>query len=66
MCWIEAGWQETEVRSGLSGFADVDFSVAVPRPAPYLYAREAFLYLVSFIALYVGRHRLRTLGIWTD
>ena len=50
---LEAGWQDSEVRSGLSGFADVDFSVAVPRPAPYLYAREAFLYLVSFIALYV-------------
>ena len=50
---LEAGWQDSEVRSGLSGFADVNFSVAVPRPAPYLYAREAFLYLVSFIALYV-------------
>ena len=51
---LEAGWQESEVRNGLAGFADVDFSVAVPRPAPYLYAREAFLYLVSFIALYVS------------
>ena len=50
---LEAGWQDSEVRNGLSGFAEVDFSVAVPRPAPYLYAREAFLYLVSFIALYV-------------
>lgn len=50
---LEAGWRESEVRNGLSGFADVNFSVAVPRPAPYLYAREAFLYLVSFIALYV-------------
>ena len=50
---LEAGWQDSEVRNGLAGFADVDFSVAVPRPAPYLYAREAFLYLVAFIALYV-------------
>ena len=50
---LEAGWQESEVNNGLSAFADVGFSVAVPRPAPYLYAREAFLYLVSFIALYV-------------
>ena len=50
---LEAGWQDGEVRNGLSGFAEVDFSVAVPRPAPYIYAREAFLYLVSFIALYV-------------
>lgn len=50
---LGAGWQDSEVTNGLSGFADVDFSVAVPRPTPYLYAREAFLYLVSFIALYV-------------
>ena len=51
---LEAGWQESEVRNGLAGFAEVAFSVAVPRPTPYLYAREAFLYLVSFIALYVA------------
>ena len=51
---LEAGWQEREVNTGnLSAFADVDFPVAVPRPRPYLHAREAFLYLVSFIALYV-------------
>ena len=50
---VEAGWQEREVNSNLASFADVDFPVAVPRPRPYLYAREAFLYLVSFIALYV-------------
>ena len=51
---LEAGWQESEIRNGLASFAAVDFPVAVPRPAPYLYAREAFLYLVSFIALYVS------------
>ena len=51
---LQAGWQEGEVRNGLSSFADVDFAVAVPRPTPYLYAREAFLYLVSFIAMYVS------------
>ena len=50
---LEAGWQEREVNSGLAAFADVAFPVAVPRPRPYLYAREAFLYLISFIALYV-------------
>ena len=50
---LEAGWPERDLRSALAAFADVDFPVAVPRPRPYLYAREAFLYLVSFIALYV-------------
>ena len=51
---LNAGWHESEVRTGLSSFAASDFPVAVPRPTPYLYAREAFLYLVSFIALYVA------------
>jgi hypothetical protein len=50
---VRAGWEEREVNSGLAAFADIAFPVAVPRPRPYLHAREAFLYLVSFIALYV-------------
>ena len=50
---VEAGWQEREVNSSLAAFAEIPFPVAVPRPRPYLYAREAFLYLISFIALYV-------------
>ncbi len=50
---VEAGWEEREVSSGLATFAEVAFPVAVPRPRPYLYAREAFFYLTSFITLYV-------------
>ena len=50
----QSGWEDGEVRNGLAAFADVDFPIAVPRPTPYLHAREAFLYLVSFIALYVS------------
>ena len=33
-------------------FADVSFPVPVPRPKPYLSAREVFVYLVLFAALY--------------
>ena len=51
---LRAGWQERDLRNALTAFADVDFPVAVPRPRPNIYAREAFLYLVSFIALYVS------------
>ena len=50
---LQAGWREEELANALSAFADIDFPVPVPRPKPYLQAREAFLYLVSFIALYV-------------
>ena len=51
---LRAGWQESEVRNVLASFADIVFPVAVPRPKPSFHAREAFLYLVSFIALYVS------------
>ena len=57
---LEAGWQERDLRSALAAFSDVDFPVAVPRPRPYLHAREAFLYLVSFISLYVFAFSLGT------
>ena len=50
----QAGWQDDEVRKGLSAFADLDYPLAVPRPTPYVHAREAFIYLISFIALYVS------------
>src|SRR3989344_1912785 len=49
---VRAGWQEEEVQKALASFAEVDFPVPVPKPKPYLQAREAFLYLISFITLY--------------
>ena len=49
----KAGWQAEEVQKALSAFADIQFPVAVPKPKPYLQAREAFLYLISFITLYI-------------
>ena len=51
---MKAGWKEQEIKDGLTLFADIDFPLAVPRPKPYLPAREAFLYLVSFVALYIA------------
>ena len=58
---LQASWQKEEVRNVLSSFADVDFPVPVPRPKPYLQAREAFLYLVSFITLYISAVSVGTL-----
>ena len=48
----EAGWQQEEVQKALASFAEVSFPVPVPKPKPYLQAREAFLFLISFITLY--------------
>lgn len=50
---LQAGWQEEEIKNTLAAFADIQFPVPVPKPKPYLQAREAFLYLISFIALYI-------------
>ena len=58
---LQAGWQGEEVRNVLSSFADVDFPIPVPRHKPYLEAREAFLYLVSFITLYISAISFGTL-----
>jgi ABC-type Fe3+ transport system permease subunit len=50
---LRADWQEDEVVSALDAFADVDFPIPVPRRKPYLSAREAFIYLVLFLCLYI-------------
>ena len=42
---LDAGWPAEQVTDGLRAFAAIDFPVPVPRPKPYLSAREAFLCL---------------------
>lgn len=49
-----AGWPMAQTRSVLNGYADIEFPVPVPKPRPYLSAREAFLYLVLFATLYLA------------
>ncbi len=51
---LKASWPEDEVSKALSYFADVDFPLPVPRRKPYMSAREAFLYLLMFLTLYVS------------
>ena len=55
---LEAGWAPDQVRGALGGFADVTFPIPVPRPKPYVFAREAFVYLVLFSTLYVSAFNL--------
>jgi hypothetical protein len=47
-----AGWPGAQITNALDAYADVPFSIPVPRPRPSLTAREAFLYLVMFSTLY--------------
>jgi hypothetical protein len=56
-----AGWPVEQVRDALDAYADVAFPVPVPKPRPYLSAREAFLYLVLFATLYVSAYHLGSL-----
>ena len=56
-----AGWPAAQSRTALAAYADVPFVVPVPRPKPYLSAREAFLYLVLFSALYYSAWHLGSL-----
>jgi hypothetical protein len=49
----QANWQEEEVVAALNGYADVDYPIPVPRRRPYLSAREAFVYLLMFVCLYI-------------
>jgi hypothetical protein len=57
----KSGWPVGQVRSALDGFADVEFAIPVPRPQPYLDAREAFMYLVLFSTLYLSAYHLGSL-----
>ena len=56
-----AGWPADQVTKALGGFADVAFPIPVPRPKPYLSAREAFQYLVLFSTLYLSSWNLGSL-----
>ncbi len=57
----QAHWPKEDVQNALDAYADVAFPVAVPRRRPYLSAREAFLYLVLFMTLYISAISLGTI-----
>lgn len=51
---LRAGWSRDQVSDALGAFADVEFVVPVPRPRAQVSARDTFVYLVAFGALYVA------------
>ncbi len=59
---IAAGWERDLVDRALAEWADVPFSVPVPRPAPYVSAAEAFQYLVLFSTLFLVSFQAGALG----
>jgi len=55
---LNAGWKQDQVQGALATYAAVEFPIPVPRPRPYLSAREAFIYLVLFTTLYLTTFNL--------
>ena len=55
---VRAGWPADQVRRSLAGFADIESPIPVPRPAVSTRPREAFLYVVMFMLLFVSAFNL--------
>ncbi len=58
---LDAGWMAEQTQNALDAYADLDFVVPVPRPRAQLSARDAFLYLVLFTALFLSAYHLGSL-----
>ncbi len=56
-----AGWPAEHVRRAMAGFADVDFPIPVPRPMVQVSARDAFMYVVMFVTLFISAYNLGSL-----
>lgn len=57
----KAGWPQDEIQNALDQYLDAAFPIPVPRRKPYLSAREAFLYLLLFLTLYISAISVGTL-----
>ena len=53
-----AGWAVGDVQGALTSFAEVEFPIPVPRPQPYLSARDAFMHLLLFTTLCISAFSL--------
>lgn len=53
---LDAAWPAEQIKSALALFADVAFPLPIPKPRPYLSAREAFGYLLLFTTLYLSAY----------
>jgi hypothetical protein len=58
----QAGWDGGQVSKAMRLFADVEFAIPVPRPTPYVDAREAFMYVLMFTTLYLSAYHLGSLA----
>ena len=57
-----AGWTDSEVSAALDSWATTEFTPPVPRPRPYVSARDAFIYGMMFAALAMTSWYITDLG----
>lgn len=57
-----AGWSPSEVSAALGAWAETGFTPPVPRPRPYVSAREAFSYALTFVSLGMTAWHVVALG----
>ncbi len=57
-----AGWSPSEVNEALSAWAETDFDLPIPRPRPYVSAKESFLYALTFVSLAMTAWHINWLG----
>ncbi|ATG48023.1 DUF5671 domain-containing protein [Celeribacter ethanolicus] len=62
MALSEAGWARTEVEDALATWAESSFTPPIPRPRPYVSAKEAFFYALMFVALGMTAWHIVDLG----
>lgn len=58
---LGAGWGEPQVRQALAGYGESPYGVPVPKPRGSA-AREAFIYVVLFVTMYLSAFNLGNLA----
>lgn len=57
-----AGWSASEINEAMNTWAESDFDPPVPRPRPYVSAKESFLYAITFVSLAMTAWHINWLG----
>lgn len=57
-----AGWSASEIDQGLAAWAETENSPPVPKPMPYVSAKESFLYALTFVSLAMTVFHVNWLG----
>ncbi len=57
-----AGWSSSEIAQGLAAWDETDSTPPVPKPMPYVSAKESFLYALTFVSLAMTVFDINWLG----